>query len=74
MVSNFQYCPLIWSFCSKAADSFINRTTKRAMRIIYNSGNEEALDVLLQRNGTLITQKTNLQKLMVVEIYKIFKS
>ena len=46
MMSNFQYSPLIWLFCSKAADDLINRTTKFAMRIIYNSDNEEALDAL----------------------------
>ena len=63
------YCSLIWLFCSKAANDLINRTTKRAMRITYNSNNEEALDALLQRDGTLTIHKKNLQKLMV-EIYK----
>ena len=60
--SNFQYCPLIWLFCSKAADYLINGTTKRAMRIIYNNDNEEALDALLQRDRTLAIHKNNLQK------------
>ena len=67
--SNFQYCPLIGLFCSKAADILINRTTKRKMRIIYNNDSEEALDALLQRDGTLTSHKKNLQKLMV-EIYR----
>ena len=57
--SCFQYCPLIWLFCSKAADSLVSRTTKRAMRIIYNSDTEEALDALLQRDGTLAIHKKN---------------
>ena len=57
VTSNFQYCPLIWLFCSKAADNLINRTTKCAMRIIYNSDTEEALNALLQRDGTLTIQK-----------------
>ena len=39
------------------------------MRIIYNNDNEETLDALLQRDGTLTIHKKNLQKLMV-EIYK----
>ena len=69
VMSKFQYCPLIWLFCSKATDNLINRTTKRAMRIIYNSDNEEALDALLQIDGTFTIHKNNLQKLMV-EIYK----
>ena len=44
MMSNFKYCLVIWTFCSKAADNLINRTTKHAMRISYNSDNEEALN------------------------------
>jgi len=55
-------------FCSKAADNLMNRTTKRAMRITYNSDNEEAIDDLLQRDGTWTVNKKSLQKLMV-EIY-----
>ena len=49
VTSNLQYCPLMWLLCSKAADNLINGTTKRAMRIIYNSDNEEALDAFLQK-------------------------
>ena len=70
VMSNFQYCPLIWLFCSKAADNLINRATKHAMGIIYNNDNEKALDALLQRDGTLTIRKKNLQRLMV-EIYKM---
>ena len=39
------------------------------MRIIYNNDNEEALDALLQRDGTLKIHMKNLRKLMV-EVYK----
>ena len=62
---NFLYRPLLWFFCSKAADNFINRTTKRAMRVIYNDDNEEVLDTHSQKDGALIIHKRNLQKLMV---------
>ena len=48
VTSNLQCCSLIWLFCSKAAGNLINRTTKRAMRITYNSDSEETLDALLQ--------------------------
>ena len=37
VMSAFQYFPLMWLFCSKAAENSINRTTKRAMRITYNN-------------------------------------
>ena len=57
-------------FCSKAADNVINRTTKRAIRIIYSDDNKEVLDALLQRDGSSTIHKKNLQKLME-EIYKM---
>ena len=57
VTSNLQYCSLIWFLCSKAADNLINRTTKRAMRITYNSHSEETLDALLQKDGTLTIHK-----------------
>ena len=57
VTSSLQYCSLIWLFCSKAADNLINRTTKRAMRITYNSDSQETLDALLQRDGTLKIHK-----------------
>ena len=53
VTSNLQYCSLISLLYSKAADNLINRTTKRAMRITYNSDSEETLDALLQRDGIL---------------------
>ena len=65
VLSNFQNCPLMWLFCSKAVDNLIKRTTKRAMGIIYNSDNGEELDAILQRDGTLTIHKKNLQKLKV---------
>ena len=67
--SNLQYYSLIWLLCSKAADNLISRTTKRAMRIAYNSDSKETLGTLLQRDGTLTVHKRKLQKLMV-EVYK----
>ena len=34
VMPNFQCCPLIWLFYNRAANNEINRTTKRAMRIV----------------------------------------
>ena len=52
-------------FCGRSADSLINRTTKRAMRIIYKSDIEKALDALLQRERTFTKSQENLKTLMV---------
>ena len=65
VMSNFSYCPLIWLFCSKVANIEINRTHKRALRVLYRDY-ESTFEELLDRGDT--TQKKNLQNLMV-EIY-----
>ena len=69
VMPNFQYCLLIWLFCSRAADNLLIRTTLRAMRIIYNNDNEEALDALMQKDGTFDNSQEKFAKIMV-EIYK----
>ena len=61
---------LIVKGSKKAADNLIVRTTKRAMRIIYNSDNEEVFNALMQGDGTLTMHNRNFQKLMV-EIHTI---
>ena len=67
-MSNFSYCPLIWLFCSKAANNEINRTYKRALRTLYRDY-ESTFEKLLDRGDTKTTHKKNLQNLMM-EIYK----
>ena len=68
VMSNFSYCPLIWSFCSKVANNEINRTHKCALRALYRDY-ESTFEELLDRGVTKTTHKKNLQNLMV-EIYK----
>ena len=35
ILSNFNYCPLIWLFCNKCANKEIDRTHKCALRILH---------------------------------------
>ena len=35
--SQFNYCPLIWMFCSRKQNSKINSIHERALRIIYQN-------------------------------------
>ena len=37
VLANFNYCFLIWMFSPKAANSEINRTHKRALRVLYKN-------------------------------------
>ena len=36
IMSNFNYCPLIWMFCGKTQNKEIDRVHKRALRILFN--------------------------------------
>ena len=36
ILSYFNYCPLIWMFCSRKSNSWINRFHERAMRIAHD--------------------------------------
>ena len=61
-------CPLIWLFCSKTANNDINRTHKRALRILYRDY-ESSFEELLERDNTKTIHTKNIQKLMI-EVYK----
>ena len=51
ILSNFNYCPLIWLFCKKGAYKEIDRTHKRALRILYKEY-ECPFETLLTRSGS----------------------
>ena len=68
VMSNFSYCPLIWMFCSKFANNEINRTNKRALRVLYEDY-DSSFEQLLEKDGSITVHQKNLQILMT-EIYK----
>ena len=63
-----EFCPRLWLFCNKGAYKEIDRTHKRALRILYKDY-ECPFETLLNRSGSFCIHVTNLQKLMT-EIYK----
>ena len=68
VLSNFNYCPLIWKFSGKSSNNEINRLHKRALRVLlddYGSTFEE----LLQKGCEHTIHTRNLQKLLL-EVYK----
>ena len=67
-MSNFNYCPLIWLLCSKAADSTINLVHKRALRVLYQDF-ESTFEDFLSRHDDVTIHVKNLQKLLL-EVYK----
>ena len=72
IVSNFNYCPLIWMFCGKDVNVSINRVHKRALRIMWQDIAAPFAELLASGNECTIHIR-NLQNLML-EIYKCLNS
>ena len=47
LMSNFSYCPLIWMFCGKLANSQMNLIHKRALRALYNDHSASYSELLI---------------------------
>ena len=66
--SQFKYCPLIWMFHSRYANSIINRLHERALRIVYDDF-ESTFEQLLIKDKSFCIHHQNIHTLMI-EIYK----
>ena len=51
IMSNFNYCPLIWMFCGKTQNKEIDRVNNRALRILFNDYTS-SFEELLQKIGS----------------------
>ena len=67
--SQFNYCPLIWMFCSRKSHNLINRMQEMALRLITNDY-QSSFNILLDKYNELSIHQRNLQTLMI-ELYKI---
>ena len=64
MLSNLNYCPLVWLFSTKAANNEINCTHKRALGILFKEC-DSSFDELLEKSESVKIHVPNLQKLMI---------
>ena len=67
--SQFNYCPLVWMFCSGKSNNLVNKVQERALSLTYKD-NENNFQTLLNENDETSIHQRNLQFLMA-EIYKI---
>ena len=70
IMAPFNYCPLIWIFCSKQASNLINRTHHKALQArfdIFNTSFEELLSLDKFNSSKIHTR--NLQ-ILVCEVFK----
>ena len=68
ILSLFFYCPIVWMFYSKTSNNLIDKTHKRALRVVYNSY-DKSLEELLQIDGGVTIHQRNLRTLLI-EVYK----
>ena len=68
IMSPFNYCPLVWMFCSKMAHNLIDKTHHKALCARFNNFSATFEELLLSSNSITVHTK-NLQ-LLVVEIFK----
>ena len=68
ILSHFKYCPIIWMFCSKASNSLIDKTHKRALRVVHQNFNLSLEELFVNWNVVSIHIQ-NLRALMT-EIFK----
>ena len=67
--SQFNYCPLVWMFCSRQSNNLINEVHERSLRLTYRNETKDFQQILREQNEITIHQR-NLQVLMT-EVYKI---
>ena len=53
--SQFAYCSLIWMFCQRSSNTWINHLNERALRIVYND-NESTFEDFLKKDNSVSNQ------------------
>ena len=68
VISQFQYCPLVWMFHSRKMNNKINRLLERALRIAYKDYTSRFVS-LLEKDRSVTIHQRNVQLLMT-EMFK----
>ena len=72
ILSNFNYCPLVWHFCSKTDTDRMEKIQKRALRMVLDDY-ESDYETLLQKTNMSTLQIIRI-KTLATEIFKTFHS
>ena len=67
--SQFNYCPVIWMYHSRALNSKINRLHEQCLRIIYND-KTSTFKELLEKENSVSMHYRNIHAL-AIEMYKV---
>ena len=67
--SNFNYCPLVWHFCSKTSSAKMEKLQYRALRLVFNDF-DSSYETLLEKVN-MPTLHVSRIRLMAIETFKI---
>ena len=68
--SQFNYCPLVWMFCSRQSNNLINKAHERGLRLTYRNETNKAFQQILRRKNEPTIHQKKLQ-VLITEVYKI---
>ncbi len=68
ILSNFNYCPVVWHFCGKTSTKKIEAIQERALRFMYND-KESTYDALLDKCGYSTLHMRRIQTI-ATEVFK----
>ena len=68
VISQFNYCPIIWMYCQRQSNNLINKIHERALRIAYDDYVSN-FETLLEKDAALSIHQRNIQTL-ATEIFK----
>ena len=68
IMSNFNYCPLVWHFCGKTNNQKLEKIQERALRILYDD-HTSTYDELLEKAGTN-TLLINRLRILALTVFK----
>ena len=69
ITSQYEYCPLIWMFHSRALNNKINSIHERALRITYNDS-KSTFEELLNKDNSVSIHHRNFQ-VLAIKMFKI---
>ena len=52
--SQFNYCPLVWVFCSRQSNNLINKVHERGLRLTYRDETKDFQQILREQNEITI--------------------
>ena len=68
VISQFNYCPLIWMFHNRALNNRINTIHERALRLVYQNKNLSFTELIELDNAVTIHQRS--LQVLLVEVLK----